>query len=209
MKYTFVGDIHGSVSVLRDITKDGSNLGSIIQVGDFGVGFRGPEWDQKADQFNIENGIRFIRGNHDYPEGCKGMESWIEDGHHENGVMFVGGAWSIDHHYRTPGISWWHDEELSDKEFAEIEKKYREVKPNLMITHDCPHSVAKKIFEPELGFIKETRTSFWLEEMLKVHRPKLWIFGHRHLAKDEVIDGTRFVCLDINKYVTFDTEDLK
>jgi hypothetical protein len=31
--------------------------------------------------------------------------------------------------------------------------------------------------------------------MLEAHRPSLVIFGHWHMARDRIIDRTRFICL--------------
>ena len=56
---------------------------------------------------------KFIRGNHDDPQACREHPYWIKDGLIENDIMYIGGAWSIDREYRTEGVSWWRDEELS------------------------------------------------------------------------------------------------
>jgi hypothetical protein len=37
------------------------------------------------------------------------------------------------------------------------------------------------------------------------HKPKLWIFGHWHVPFDEVIAGTRFICLPELAYIDIDT----
>ena len=212
MKYTFVGDIHGFVKALKFVSDNNTDSEHIIQVGDYGVGFSGVEWDKKADQFNKENNIRFIRGNHDSPDQCKTMETWIPDGHVENGIMFVGGAWSIDQHRRIPGVSWWHDEELSDRAFDHIIEKYLDEKPEVMVTHDCPHNIAQLIFY-HLGYIKKTRTSGWFEYMYERHQPKAWIFGHWHEKHYRRVlkngNETWFRCLDINETCILDMEKIK
>jgi hypothetical protein len=40
--------------------------------------------------------------------------------------------------------------------------------------------------------------------MFELHQPKLWVFGHYHTDYDEVIQGTRFVC--VNKDIYRDLE---
>jgi hypothetical protein len=45
--------------------------------------------------------------------------------------------------------------------------------------------------------------------MFSIHKPDLWIFGHWHCDADEVIDGTRFICLNELSYVDVDMETLE
>ena len=40
-----------------------------------------------------------------------------------------------------------------------------------------------------------SRTRQAFDAMMSIHRPKLWIFGHWHRSRNEMIDGTRFICL--------------
>lgn len=211
LKFLAVGDIHEQIEVLKEI-KEKFPYMKIIQVGDYGIGFQSPEWDDAADKFNLSNDIRFIRGNHDSPDQCKRMKSWIPDGYIEDGIMFVGGAWSIDQGNRILGVSWWPDEELSDREFDVIVEKYLDEKPDIMITHDCPYDVAFTFFS-RIRYIQRTRTSGWFEYMFEMHQPKAWFFGHWHEKHDKTIlkngNETRFICLDINETLIIDTENLK
>lgn len=201
MKKRFIGDIHGELFSYMPIIDGAAGFGS-VQVGDFGVGFlRDYEF---MDSLHEDGRHKFIRGNHDDPELCKERVGWIEDGHYDEecDIFYVGGAWSIDWKLRTPGYTWWPEEELSDDEFEEIAKKYAACKPRVMVTHDCPTDVAFKFFiEGTAKPQYKTRTAEWLEHMLDLHRPEVWLFGHWHMDRDEVIDGTRFVCLGINSYI--------
>lgn len=204
MKYTIVSDIHGQTHWL-DKARQICPESSLVQIGDFGMGFNGRDWERDADQWNVVNDARFIRGNHDDPAVCKSSMSWIKDGHYENDVMFIGGAWSIDSAYRTPGYTWWPDEELSDQEFEVIHNKYCETKPKFMVTHDAPHSLSQRMFWDH-GHIKRTRTSYWLDAMFFNHKPVAWIFGHWHLSRNEYYQGTEFRCLAIGEAILLDTE---
>jgi len=178
-----------------------------IQVGDFGIGFYSDYWHSEVGHWQNDSPThRFIRGNHDDPEKCKTMPGYIEDGTVEGDVMFVGGAWSIDHAWRTPGVSWWADEELSVLEFERIISKYEQVKPRVMITHDCPTSVAWEIFLSKgLGLAGapqiKTRTGEALQAMFELHQPELWVFGHWHNTRKQVINGTTFQCLGELDYI--------
>lgn len=205
-KITFVGDVHGKFGQMKTLLKDREN---VIQVGDLGIGFKyfseqegmvkfsvNPPYD-----FMVKNNIRFIRGNHDNPDVCKGNSQWIKDGHTEehNGVkfMFVGGAWSIDWQYRKEGFSWWKDEELSMEEFQSIIDKYVEYRPDVMITHDFPESAIMEIFiKGTHKPLYRSRTGQALDAMFKQHAPKLWIGGHWHERAVKELCGTKFLVLE-------------
>ncbi len=210
--HRFIGDVHGKYSRYKDILAN-SPPGT-IQVGDMGVGFRhshGPrEGELRATPPHyamVLSHARFIRGNHDNPAECKKHSQYIEDGHVEDGIMFVGGATSIDKHLRIPNYSWWEDEQLSYEEFEAITKVYEAEKPKVMVTHDCPQSLIQPLFGVHYKTELEpggTRTRLAFERMLQLHRPKLWVFGHWHQSRDVTIEGTRFVCLEELEYKDFE-----
>ena len=85
------------------------------------------------------------------------------------------------------------------------------------MTHDCPEPIAAAIvgelaclatpgqrfkLEPE----NESRTRNAFRVMFEEHKPKLWIFGHWHVWFDQVIDGTRFLCIPELAFADVDTE---
>jgi hypothetical protein len=143
MQTRIIGDIHGKIASYRDLLDGVDNS---IQVGDFGIGFGGPYWNDVANRTALQGNHRFIRGNHDSPSQCKDFSGWIPDGLVEDNIMFVGGAWSIDHAYRTEGIDWWTDEECSIAQFNTIIDTYASVRPEIMITHDAPDSITSDMF---------------------------------------------------------------
>lgn len=197
----FIGDIHGKWLEYLNVIHDPKNpCSESVQIGDFGLGFqqRQEHVDYVFGEMNKENhNHRFIRGNHDSPAECKANQNWIPDGLTENGMMFVGGAHSIDQAHRVPGVSWWEDEELSYQELGEMIAKYEEYKPDVMVTHDAPDVIARHLFpyyrknDPMCN--SRTRNAF--ETMFTIHKPKLWIFGHWHESINTNILGTDFVCL--------------
>lgn len=195
-----IGDIHGLVHNWADITK---NHEKTIQLGDFGMGFL--HEDKKAIAKNIlSENHRFIRGNHDSPEICRETPGWIPDGTVEGDLMFIGGAWSIDQARRIPGVSWWEDEEVSQRELNDLVYKYNDAQPRIMITHDCPTQIG---FDNHLKYrpwSKQymTRTADAFQQMFHLHQPEFWFYGHWHESRQLDVDGTRFVCL--TELETFD-----
>lgn len=207
MKTRIIGDIHGkfndySTSTLLDCDRS-------IQVGDFGIGFAGDYWHDKVAEFQIDNpGHRFIRGNHDNPTKCKTMPGYINDGIIENDVMFIGGAWSIDQAWRTEGVDWWADEELSIMELNRLIDVYDAVRPRVMITHDAPTDVTYQMFVQSGLAIGghnakkiNTRTGQALQTMFDIHQPDSWYFGHWHVTMQSLFGRTMFHCLGELDYV--------
>ena len=191
-----IGDIHGEFGVYQDIIQDAEKS---VQVGDFGIGFGIP-----APLVGMNH--RFIRGNHDCREQCEMIGNYIPDGTTEDGIMYVGGAFSVDKHYRTPGINWWHDEELNDYEFEAIYEKYVAFKPTTMVTHDLPQGISDIVIPLGRKQYLKNRTNFWLRQMWNAHKPDLWLCGHHHPQKGvvEKVEGTNFIILPINGYIDID-----
>lgn len=214
-KIRFVGDLHGHLYEFKLIVENTSKeIDKIIQVGDFGIGFgQSDYWHESLNDYMIENNIYFLRGNHDNPNQCKKMKSWIRDATVENDMMFLGGAWSIDYNYRTLGINYWDDEELSQEELYRAFEIYCLVQPKIMVTHDCPLTVSAEFFikrgKSFSGVQYKTRTGNALEQMWQSHKPKLHVFGHWHHDIDEVLEGTRFICLNEMSYVDINLETLE
>ena len=199
-----IGDVHGKYMPYKRLIEGVSDS---IQVGDMGAGFRHTVGQHIGDYYanpphmHMKRGNhRFIRGNHDNPAFCRNHSQWISDGSMENGVMFVGGALSIDKQFRQEGFSWWPDEELSVGELMLLTDRYIGERPRAMITHECPEDIA--LFEMarlsgstklDPRFASRTRQAF--QSMWSAHSPELWVFGHWHRSFDQVCNGTRFICL--------------
>jgi predicted phosphodiesterase len=200
-----IGDIHGLVYEYKSYAI-GDFDGPTIQLGDFGVGFgQSNLWYEGLSSFMTKNNARMIRGNHDNPSVCKEMPGWINDGTVEDDIMYIGGAWSIDNpvappgwYRRTAGVDWWFDEECSDEQFEQMFEKYKQVKPRVMITHDCPATVSREMFWGS-GFLKgpiyPNRTSAWFDRFYEAHQPEFQFFGHWHKSMTYKRGNTTFVCL--------------
>lgn len=182
MLVRFIGDVHGKMSKYMDIVSGCSNS---IQLGDFGAGF--------VNLPTVGENHRFIRGNHDNPSVCRNSKNWIPDGTIENNVIFIGGAYSIDKDYRTPEVDWWEDEELSYNSLSDILETVLEVRPSVIISHTCPDAAARSLFKCKN--FASSRTSNMFNILFANYQPNLWIFGHWHQTREDVVNGTKFVCL--------------
>lgn len=203
-KYRIIGDVHGKMGQYLAIL-DHAKIKGIersIQVGDFGIGFQ----PNPVELYDVHNHW-FIRGNHDSPMGCRDEPNYIPDGTfwEKESIMFVGGAVSIDKEYRTPGVSWWEDEELSMEELYNIYDKYVMTKPRVMITHETPEFIADQVMasvsRTKYEISSRTRQCFQSMFESSGHKPDEWYFGHWHVNFDRVILGTRFVCLNELHYI--------
>lgn len=191
----FIGDIHGKLPQYLRLL-DGCSAS--VQVGDFGYGFglRG-QADYIAQHMPPKGNHHFIRGNHDSPAECAKSKHWIPDGTVQRGMMFVGGADSIDKQHRIEGVSWWRDEELSYSELDDMIDICFASKPRVMVTHDAPASIVAYFF----NCYDENRTRSAFDTMFSIRAPEIWVFGHWHRHVDQVIHGTRFICLAELEYI--------
>jgi Icc-related predicted phosphoesterase len=208
MLIRFAGDIHAEFSkyffTLEGVTNS-------VQVGDYGIGFR----DIPVNLRDHPGNHRFIRGNHDNPHLCSSYHNFIADGHTEtiDGVkfMYLGGAYSIDKDWRTPGIDWWYEEELSYAELERMISIYEEFKPDVMVAHELPDTQVMPVFTANnpnfTKFAVGSRTRDAMNVMFEIHKPQYWIFGHWHKNARVNIEGTTFVCLDCHYHADYDTKE--
>lgn len=204
---TIIGDVHGKWPEYYKLLKkiDGHS----IQLGDMGVGFsRGKQYPEVQDRRH-----RWFRGNHDNPEICYECPNYLGDYGYieEDNIFWLAGAFSIDYMWRTPGRSWWADEELSCPELEKAIALYKEKKPKFVISHDAPKEAAiwmltKTIpgFRPEKMDCATSRTSEALQLMHDFHKPKEWIFGHYHVDVSFEWKETKFTC--VNELSTYELE---
>lgn len=193
-----VGDLHGKFGRLRPILEGTED--EVICLGDVGVGFPGIG---KRPLFR--KNFKFIRGNHDCPDDCRAHPQYLGDYGVYQDLFFISGAKSVDKHRRTENWDWWREEELDKRSLDIALDLYAATKPDVVISHDCPFSVqwpicvaVRKAFPwtEEFGDPRGYPTVIAMDEMLKIHRPKAWYFGHWHLPWQLEEGGTLFRCLD-------------
>ena len=200
-----VGDIHGKIdqfwSICFDYWSDNPQ-GKIIQLGD--VGFHN-SYEKLIKLFRSTYAhkglLTIVPGNHDDYARCiesRGSSKWkytggikIHNTTSQEDMFFQRGANSIDKHLRTEGRDWFSNEEMSYTQLGKAVDLYIEQKPKYMFSHTCPSSVKKQLF----GYDESSRTEQALQVMFELHQPEYWFFGHFHRHVDEVINGTRFICL--------------
>lgn len=203
-----IGDVHGHIGAYLLLVERAEGQPT-FQVGDMAVGFQGVNLPKMSEK------NRFIRGNHDSPSECRKHPNYAGDYGYdeENRLFYLGGAWSIDQKWRTEGVSWWRDEELSYEELEKAADLYWDKKPEIVVTHDCPEEIGKLMVSISPSFyiigvegVKRsekigTRTGHALQRMWEEHKPKKWIFGHYHQDRNLVARGTEFTCLNELSFV--------
>jgi hypothetical protein len=203
----FIGDVHGKWTRYSKLIEDCPRS---LQVGDFGVGFhsrRGHPVTNSPNDLMSKGEHRFIRGNHDNPGFCRTHPFWVPDGETSHGKVFcVGGAVSIDKDYRTEGIDWWPDEELSYGELCQVLDRYEAEKPSVVVSHEAPDCLVDRICRAggfrKLDVSSATRKMF--DNMLDIHKPDLWIHGHWHVDHHTVLSGVEFIGLGELSFVDID-----
>ena len=205
MKVRIIGDVHGKYGKYLHLT-DGAEYS--IQLGDMGFSYN------HMKDLNPLNHT-FFGGNHDNYDKintvshCHGNFGGRHLGNSADGPIFeyfiVRGAYSVDKKYRTIGIDWWAEEELNRDQAERCIKNFAQMKPEIVISHDCPASVVPEFMTNDWK-LEKSFTGALLDVMFEVHRPKLWIFGHHHQNKTIVKDGTKFICLDELSFIDLDTE---
>lgn len=214
MRITFIGDVHGMTDRYQKMLRQKFAGQSTFQIGDMGVGFHSTPGLHQDIMSSGDH--KWIRGNHDDPAKCRQLSDRGYAGEYgyrdDIGMFWMGGAFSIDYVWRTPGRNWWADEELSYPELAKAIDFYEKVKPKIVATHEAPTRIAEYLLTVVMpNFRNEklecigSRTAAALQSMLDIHKPKEWVFGHYHIDKSFEWQGTKFTCVnELNTYTITD-----
>lgn len=202
-KLALVGDSHGNYDQYLDIC---SNYDYTLQVGDMGYSYT-------PLSYLDPNKHKFIAGNHEDHKTCYSVPHCLgRFGYTRlNGIdlFFVSGAFSVDGKIRTEKFlsgEWpqthFDNEELSESEIIECEALYREVKPDILITHEAPRRTVGDFTNPfilkQFGFNHytfSTRTSDFLDKLWDIHRPSFHACGHYHKNFYKMYGNTHFFVL--------------
>jgi hypothetical protein len=191
---TIIGDCHQKYRRYHEIIRQKDRHEYTIQIGDFGLSKY-----ETLDNVDHTKHI-IIRGNHDNTILAKNYPHFLDAYGYMtnfNGINFFwySGAYSIDRQYRTIGIDYFEDEQLSIDQFMKARELYREIKPDIVLTHDCPDEVSLKILDANQRKY-ENLTGWALQELFNIHQPKKWRFGHYHKSWNMNIGDTDFRCLN-------------
>lgn len=184
-----IGDVHGHYAQYERIARKREFT---VQLGDLGFKY--------GCLNNLDpNNHKVVAGNHDNYDIISEYPHYLGDyGNYSLGgvnFFFYRGAYSIDRQYRTIGIDWWSQEQVGIEQFMKSRELYRETKPEIVITHDCPEKVSIMLLDPGQPIYQNT-TGWALQELFNIHQPKLWLFGHYHRSWSEIIGKTKFICLN-------------
>ena len=219
-----LGDIHGNFSTIvnfcrKNISKEPLNL---IQVGDFGAGFRKDFLDDMLylndvlNEYNVT--LYVIRGNHDDPKFFNGNHNWgnlklLKDytvlDLEGKKILLIGGAISIDRGNRIEGSSWWEDEKfiLNDDEIKNINNI------NIVITHTAPNFIHSTEFNGIVKFYiqydknlstelinERNDLTVLYEKLIKNNEINHWFYGHFHSYNTETYNNTTFTLLNVDEF---------
>ena len=80
------------------------------------------------------------------------------------------------------------------------------MKPDFVVSHEAPTSIIHNFTDPKFptyfGYkpgVQRTRTGAALDVMFEYHQPKRHFFGHFHRKWTEIINGTEFHCIDMDR----------
>lgn len=207
----------------------------IIHVGDLGFwpGFTScwyPEFTSKGKPIRM----RWVDGNHEhfhrlhqrdthfgqdsdpteqalYTPWVKPWQDFLQHweyqprGTVEDGVLFIGGAFSIDRGHRTLGVDWFTEEMIS---YADQERVYTAIEEvgaaniHTVISHDCPKRfpVLDEVERINGSIVRLPRTPNrdFLDHVFTLVSPKRWLFGHYHVPWSQEIDGCIARCVSLN-----------
>ena len=188
-----------------------------IQVGDFGFWPKSEQpWTRQFDHPCL-----FVDGNHenhwvlrtlDNDEwGLDGgptsgweqtMDAWdyMPRGTIQDGILFVGGARSVNTRHAKRGLNWFPEENISHEEQRRIFENIDRYGPeniHTVISHDAPaaFNVSEGCTQTGQEIIDANRKI--LDAVRQQVRPKRWYFGHYHHRMEGVYKGTCWRCIDM------------
>ena len=103
----------------------------------------------------------------------------------EGKTFFVmGGGYSIDRAWRTPGLSWWPQEQPSMKEYDEGIRNLEDVdyKVDYILSHTCPGKIARQLVSHIIPGEEEMQRYF--DDVSNEVDFRGWYFGHWHVDMD-------------------------
>ena len=217
----YTGDIHGSTLEIVTFCArfQPSKDDTIVILGDVGANYFGDERDVafKAKFAKLQPTILCVHGNHEIrPQNIPSYKTkewnggivWYEEAYpnilfakdgeiyeiEETKHLVIGGAYSVDKHYRLLcGYGWWEDEQPSEEIKQYVEQQIKEKSFDVILSHTCPFK-----YEPVEMFLPgidqstvDDSTEKWLDKIEESVDYKAWYCGHWHINK--CIDKMHFL----------------
>jgi predicted phosphodiesterase len=206
------GDWHGDLQWARQVIRAAHAAGAktILHVGDLGVLWPGrgkgrfdAKLDRYLDAFNMD--LFFADGNHDNhvelralevgPDGLAAVLPRIKYLPRAGRTVVqgirigaLGGAYSVDHPWRTPGVDWWPGvEEVAPQD---VEKLIAGGPVDILLAHDVPAAVElqSKWDDLDADTIAQAQVSRdLLQNAVDTLRPPNVFSGHWHIRRTEFI----------------------
>lgn len=227
----FMGDMHGNWSAMaiqvgRILNETSAKV--IYQVGDFGLFPDGIRKNRRLGTIHrrleeADATMYIVPGNH---EDWGWMRYWMEDEPTSiphfprfvvlprvwrweiNGTKFlsVSGGNSIDYKWRTEGVTWWPEEQITDDM---VERAKKGGKTDVLLCHDSPDSPTSDavawIFNTNPGGWDLQERTYAQESSRQLGRiatsvaPSLIVHGHMHVRDSTINErlGVRIESLNI------------
>lgn len=219
----YIGDLHGNFEFIKWWLKAHHMKNyTLIQVGDFGIGFKPNPEDYVLQSLNEELSKResillVIRGNHDNPSYFDGNHDYefikflpdyttmeIDGLNH----LFIGGALSIDRRLRKEGIDYWKNEG-----FVKNLDKISELKNiDVVVTHTAPNFVEPFGFdgivthyaENDLTLLEELTNerkalTEVFDKLTEKNNIKHHFYGHFHYDTKNLVNNCSHIMLNISQ----------
>ena len=206
-----VGDVHGDWARINSFINK-KNPEAVIIAGDVAYFWKHEPLTNKGKIKTNGTKVYWIPGNHEnmdivksakYPPGgiyevdenvfmCAFGSTLTIDG---KTFLFCGGADTIDKDWRIEGKSWWRNETIQNNEFYALPDP-DDVKIDIVVSHTKPNLFhLKGIDDYKIAKYNDPSCKA-LDQVFQMYHPKMWFFGHFHLADKNVYQGCEWFALN-------------
>lgn len=222
MSRVFVaGDWHGNTGWALRTIKEAAHLGAhtLVQLGDFGIWPGEEKYLRKVNAECMRTGVELlvVPGNHDNYNAIARMsvtpDGWLHLPRFPglrfaprgliwqlpNGLWAgaLGGAGSIDKNLRTPGKTWWPEEEVTQADVDALLGNFALSgleRLDVLFTHDAPAGVYRPKSRRPVWLTPDVENYCEMQRVLlrqavDAVRPQAMYHGHWHQWFDDILDG--------------------